>query len=46
MSYLGSIGVIMGGSGLEELWETAYAKNSVSQMVEGKPIPEKFEFTF
>ncbi|KAE8743752.1 hypothetical protein FOCC_FOCC009627 [Frankliniella occidentalis] len=35
MSYMGAIGRIMSGSGLEELWETAYAANSVKQMVGG-----------
>ena len=36
MSFLGAIGKIMGGSGLEELWTTVYAKNSVNQMMEGR----------
>lgn len=35
MSYLGSIGYIMTGSGLEELWETVYAKASVVHMLTG-----------
>ena len=35
MSYLGSIGKIMAGSGLEELWQTVYAHNSVSHMMTG-----------
>ena len=33
MSYLGSIGHIMSGSGLAELWETVYANNSVIHAV-------------
>ncbi len=35
MSYMGAIGRIMSGSGIEELWETVYAANSVKQMVGG-----------
>jgi hypothetical protein len=35
MSYLGSIGHIMTGSGLAELWETVYAKGSVIHMLSG-----------
>lgn len=35
MSYLGTIGYIMGGSGLQELWETIYADKSVEHMMTG-----------
>ena len=35
MSFLGAIGTIMAGSGLEELWDTVYAKNSVAHMMTG-----------
>ena len=35
MSYLRSIGYIMGDSGLRNLWETAYAHNSVNHMLIG-----------
>lgn len=35
MSFLGSIGNIMKGSGLEELWSTVYAKNSTQHMITG-----------
>ena len=35
MSYLGSIGQIMTGSGLSELWERVYAKGSVVHMLSG-----------
>ncbi len=38
MSFLGSIGHIMGGSGLQELLELVYAKNSVCHMLSGKAI--------
>ena len=34
-SFLGAIGSTMAGSGLEELWETVYAKKSVSHMISG-----------
>lgn len=36
MSFLSAIGFIMAGSGLEELYSTVYAKNSVQQMMNGK----------
>ena len=35
MSFLGSIGQIMTGSGLEELWQRVYAKGSVVHMLTG-----------
>lgn len=35
MSYLGSIGQIMAGSGLAELWEQVYAKGSIVHMLTG-----------
>ncbi len=35
MSYMGSIGFIMGGSGLDALWETVYAPNTVIHMMTG-----------
>ncbi|KAK3895921.1 hypothetical protein Pcinc_000394 [Petrolisthes cinctipes] len=35
MSYLGSIGKIMTGSGLEDLWKRVYAKGSVVHMLTG-----------
>jgi hypothetical protein len=35
MSYMGSIGYIMGGSGLADLWETVYAPNTVTHMMTG-----------
>lgn len=36
MSFLGAIGTIMAGSGIEDLWETVYAKNSVVHMMTGR----------
>ena len=36
MSYMGSIGHIMGGSGIEDLWKCVYAKDSVAHMVTGE----------
>ncbi len=38
ISFLGSIGHLMGGSGLQELLELVYAKNSVCHMLSGKAI--------
>lgn len=35
MSYLGAIGHIMSGSGLEELWNTVYAKTTITHMISG-----------
>ncbi|KAK4880980.1 hypothetical protein RN001_004299 [Aquatica leii] len=35
MSFLGSIGYIMRGSGIEELWSTVYAKNTVPHLLSG-----------
>lgn len=35
MSFLGSIGNLMSGSGLEELWQTVYAKKSIPHMMNG-----------
>lgn len=36
MSFLGAIGMIMGGSGLEDMWNTIYAKNTVIHMLSGR----------
>ena len=38
MSFIGSIGSVMKGSGLEEALETAYGHNSVTHMISGKAI--------
>lgn len=35
MSFLGSIGYIMSGSGLKDLFNTIYAENSVEKMMSG-----------
>lgn len=35
MSYMGTIGVIMSGSGLKELLSTIYAENSIDKMLSG-----------
>ena len=35
MSFLGSVGFIMTGSGLEDLWSTVYAPASVAHMITG-----------
>ena len=36
MSFLGAVGDMMSGSGIEELLELVYAANSVSHMMSGK----------
>ena len=38
MSFLGSIGRLMAGSGLQELLEVVYADNTVSHMMTGKAV--------
>jgi hypothetical protein len=38
MSFLGSLGNVMKGSGLEELFTEVYAKHSIVHMVAGKAI--------
>ena len=38
MSFLGGIGFIMQGSGLEAIFELIYAENSVNAMIDGKQI--------
>ena len=38
MSFLGSIGYLMEGSGLERLFEIVYAKNTVSHIKSGKAV--------
>src|SRR6218665_1225534 len=35
MSYLGAVGFVMGGSGLETLWETVYPAGSLIHMMTG-----------
>ena len=36
LSFMGSIGAIMAGSGLEAIWETVCAKNSVVHTMNGR----------
>ncbi|XP_065911780.1 uncharacterized protein [Dysidea avara] len=38
MSFMGSIGAMMKGSGLEEALETVYGPNAVSHMISGKSV--------
>jgi hypothetical protein len=38
MSFLGSIGYIIGGSGIRELWETVYAPHTVTHMLTGHAV--------
>ena len=46
MSYMGSIGNIMSGSGLEELWESVYAKDSVVHMMSGRAYSRALRVNF
>lgn len=36
LSFMGAVGHIMAGSGLEDLWKTVYATNSVTHMMTGR----------
>ena len=36
MSFMGSIGYMMSGSGLEEIWRQVYAENTVPHLMSGK----------
>ena len=38
MSYLGAIGKVMKGSGIEELFNEVYAENTVQQIIYGKAL--------
>ena len=38
MSFLGSIGAIMKGSGLEDLLAQVYADNCITHMISGKAV--------
>ena len=38
MSYMGSIGAIMRGSGLEESLQTIYGSNAVDHIISGKAV--------
>ena len=42
MSFLGSIGCLMSGSGLSEALETVYGSNSVLHMLSGKAVARAF----
>ena len=42
MSFVGSVGFSMEGSGLEKVFETVYGKNSVTYTFSGKPFPGHF----
>lgn len=35
MSFMGSIGHLMSGSGIEDLWQTVYAKNTIPHLISG-----------
>ena len=42
MNFIGSIGHLMAGSGLQELLETIYADNAVTHMLTGKAVQRAF----
>ena len=46
MSFLGSIGKMMKGSGLEELFSEVYAENSVEHMISGKAVSRSLRAHF
>lgn len=46
MSFMGCIGKIMSGSGLDHLWETVYAEGSIAQMLLEKHMLELFVLIF
>ena len=46
MSFLGSIGTVMNGSGLSQLLELVYAKNSVKHIISGKTVSRELRGHF
>ena len=46
MSFIGSIGHLMAGSGLQELLETIYANNAVTHMLTGKAFQRALKGLF
>ena len=38
MSYLGAVGKVMKGSGIEELFNQVYAENTVQHIISGKAV--------
>ena len=46
MSLLGSIGVVMGRSGLDKLLELIYASNSVTHIMSGKAVASSLRAHF
>ena len=42
LSFMGSIGAIMAGSGLEAMWETVYTKSSIVHMMNGRAYARGF----
>ena len=46
MSFLGSIGAVMGGSGLNKLLELIYASNSVTHIMSGKAVARSLRAHF
>ena len=46
MYYMGSIGFITRGGGIEVLWETVYAPNTAEHMLTGHAAPEHYDYIF
>ena len=46
MSYLGSVGSIMDGSGLSDVLQTVYGENTVKHMLSGKAIASQYEVIY
>ena len=46
MSFLGSIGAVMGGSGLDKLLEFTYVSNSVTHITSGKAVARSLRAHF
>lgn len=46
MSFMGAVGKIMAGSGLEELWGTVFAQSSVCHMLTGHAYPRALRANF
>lgn len=42
MSYMGAIGYLMEGSGIEELWEQVYATNTIGSLLSGHSFARAF----
>ena len=41
MSFLGSVGMVMKGSGIEDIFAEVYAENSIPHILSGKAITHR-----